>query len=378
MPASTSAPFGRITGLALALLAMSLALSACAPPRDNVIVVVCDTLRADHLGFHGYPRPTSPFLDGLAARSWVYSNAYSHYSYTWPSISNLFTGLPYSRLMSRGLFVVPDKALERGGLAAGNPTLAERLAAIGVRSAAVSANPYINTRLGFGQGFASFHDVYAWNPDFWKVGLHKYTAEEVNAAAAAQLDRLEAAGGPWLLYLHYFDSHMPYLAPPQDRRRFEDPSYARTGRVVEGYFRDPEGDYLSYLTPELKNWVDPSDLAYLVAQYDAEIRHLDRGLAQLFEQLTRRGLLARTTVVITGDHGEAFMERGFWGHGFLSRSEEEHVPMIVVPSVQRGARPQRFTAMTTTTDVFYSVLSHFRATLPADAAPPRWGIGRAH
>lgn len=55
------------------------------PPGSNVVLIVCDTLRADHLGLYGYPRPTSPFLDGLAEQAWVYENAYSHYSYTWPS-----------------------------------------------------------------------------------------------------------------------------------------------------------------------------------------------------------------------------------------------------------------------------------------------------
>jgi arylsulfatase len=344
------------------------------PAGGNVLVIVCDTLRADHLGLYGYPRPTSPFIDSLARRAWVYENAYSHFSYTWPTVSNLFTGRPYSRLVQDKLFVSPAADMSQGGLLP-VPTLAGRLRQAGVATAAVVANPYVNSRVGFAQGFDSFHDVYAWDPDFWKT-LHKYTAEEVNTAAIAAIagiDGLERTGKPWFLYLHYFDPHMPYVAPAEDRAVFADPSYARTGRLVDGYLYDPQGKLLKYLTDDQKGWVDPSDIAHLVAQYDAEIRHFDRGLRQLFEQLEGRGLLEDTTVILTADHGEAFFERGFWGHGFLSRAEEERVPLVVIPPARMNARPARIEGVATTTDVHYSVLRHF-GVAPAPEATPWWAV----
>ena len=341
------------------------------PPGGNVLVILCDTLRADHLGLYGYPRPTSPFLDSLARRAWVYDHAYSHFSYTWPTVSNLFTGRPYSRLVQDKLFVSPAADMSQGGLLA-VPTLAGRLRQAGVATAAVVANPYVNSRVGFAQGFDAFHDVYAWDPDFWKT-LHKYTAEEVNAAAMGRIDDLERTGKPWFAYLHYFDPHMPYVAPAEDRKVFEDPSYARTGRLVDGYFYDPQGKLLKYLTDDQKAWIEPSDIQNLVAQYDAEIRHFDRGLRQLFEQLESRGLLDETTVIVTADHGEAFFERGFWGHGFLSRAEEERVPLLVVPPARTKARASRIADVATTTDIHYSVLRHFGAA-PAPEATPWWAV----
>jgi arylsulfatase A-like enzyme len=343
--------------------------------RGNVILIVCDTLRADHLGLYGYPRPTSPFLDALGRRAWVYENAYSHFSYTWPSISNLFTGLPYSHLLAKGLFRKPEEGNEGkpgGGLSPAAVTLAERLGRAGVASAAVVANPYVTAKLGFAQGFGSYHDVYAWNPHFWEGAIHKYRVEEVNAAALTEAGRLRAQGGPWFLYLHYFDPHMPYGAPAADRALFADPSYARQGRFVDGYLRNPQGMPFNYVTDDLRDWIEPADRDQLVAQYDAEVHHFDRGMAALFAALEAAGVLEDTTVVLTADHGEAFLERRFWGHGYLSRAEEEHVPMIVVPPKSPGFRPARLPGPVTTTDLHYSVLHHFGAAPWALGSTPWW------
>jgi arylsulfatase len=371
--------------LARGTFVAALLLTACtdrasqpAPPA-NVIVVLCDTLRADHLGLYGYRRPTSPFLDSLAARALVFDHAYSHYSYTWPTIANLFTGRPYSTLVREGLFTraTGDGAAARGGLSPRNLTLAEELRARGVSTAGVSANPYVTAPLGFGKGFAAFHDVYAWDAKFWEHGLHKYTAEEVNGAALPLVERLQASGGPWMLYLHYFDSHMPYLAPPSDRALFVDAGYRRAGRFVGGYLMRPDGTTpVKYRTPDLAGWLTDEDVAHLRDEYDAEVHHFDRGLQQLFTALEARGALEHTTVVITADHGEAFFERGFWGHGFLSRNEEERVPLIVVPPAGGEAVPARRVdrAVATTTDVYYSLLRHFEKTPGGTRANPWWAV----
>lgn len=366
------------------LAAAALPFSACtggaskpAPP-SNVIVVLCDTLRADHLGLYGYRRPTSPFLDSLAGRALVFDHAYSHYSYTWPTIANLFTGRPYSTLVREGLFAsaTGEGASAQGGLAPRNLTLAQQLSASGVATAAVSANPYVTAPLGFGRGFSTFHDVYAWDEKFWEHGLHKYTAEEVNAAALPLVERLQAGGRPWMLYLHYFDSHMPYLAPAADRALFVDAGHRRGDRFVGGYLMEPDGKTpVKYRTPDLAAWVTDEDIARLRDEYDAEVHHFDRGLQELFTALSARGALDRTTVVITADHGEAFFERGFWGHGFLSRDEEERVPLLVVPPEGAPAAARRVDrAVATTTDLYYSLLRHFEPSPGKRPANPWWSV----
>ena len=133
-------------------------------PR-NLIVVVADTMRADHMGLYGYHRDTTPFLDSLASSCRIYRKAYSHYSYTWPTISNLFNGVPFSLALREGLFEKPDDERQTGGLVDANHTLAERLADRGFETRAVVANPFVNSRLRFAQGFRLFHDFYEWGID---------------------------------------------------------------------------------------------------------------------------------------------------------------------------------------------------------------------
>jgi arylsulfatase A-like enzyme len=365
--------FSRGTWRVAAVLLSVLSLSCAARrPPGNVILILCDTVRADHLGLYGYGRATTPFLDTVAQRSLVYNRAYSHFSYTWPTISNLFTGLPYSKLIADKLFVTP-KVNDEPGLVPAAETLAERLGAAGVETLAVSANPYITTSTGFAQGFDVFHDVYSWDAGFWKHKIRKFTAHEVNEVAYQLLDgALKGAGSgrPFFLYLHYFDPHMPYVAPPQQRALFQSPGYDREGRVVDGYFRRPDGKYLSYLTDDVRSWVSPADIDYLEAQYDAELRYFDGEMRELFAFLAKRGLLENTTVILTADHGEAFMDRGFWGHGFLSRSEEEHVPLVVVPPGGTTVTGHRVDGLVTTTDIFYSVLHHFQAPTKVEGGVP--------
>lgn len=329
-----------------------------------MVLVIADSLRAENLPLYGYDRETAPFLSSLESRALVYEHAYSHYSYTWPTISNLFTGVPFSELSRRKLFTTP-KAWRGGGLSEENHTLAETLREIGVRSFGVSANAWICDEYGFGQGFEAFHDATSWNPKYWKKPGKKFSAARVNQVAVRFLDELEDEEGPWLLYLHYYDTHMPYRPPKQDRRLFADPTYRRKGRLVGGAAHKPEAGWapLKFRTPELEDWFDSRDIAQLISLYDAEIHHFDRRLAELFAALEDRGLAETTTVIITSDHGEAFFERGFWGHGFLSRDEEEHVPLVVVPG--RKVPGRRIADAVTTSDLFSSLLLHFG--LPAEA-----------
>jgi arylsulfatase len=366
---------GGVRALALALVLLAGA-AGCARDRgdrpDNVILVVSDSLRAQNLSFYGYDRATAPFLDSLVSRALVYEHAYSHYSYTWPTISNLFTGLPFSELNRRKLFKTP-KRKRGGGLDGKNRTLAEILREAGVKSRGVSANAWICDEYGFGQGFDAFHDATSWNPRYWKKPGYKFPAEQVNEVALAYLDELAGEEEPWFLYLHYYDTHMPYQAPQEDRRLFEDPSYRRAGRVVGGSALKPGPAWapLKFRTPELEHWFDSRDVAQLIALYDAEIHHFDRAMAELFAALEDEGVADETTVIVTSDHGEAFYERGFWGHGFRSRDEEEHVPLLVVHGGAVAGHGRRIAEPATTSDLFPSLLQHFRVKDAPPAVVPQ-------
>lgn len=330
-------------------------------PR-NVILIVSDSLRAPQLQLYGYEKPTSPVLAELESSSLVYEKAYSHHSFTWPSISNLFTGLPYSRLVESGLFDTPGAHTNfqwDGGLSEATPTLAKRLAAGGVRSYGVSASPYISRRTGFELGFARFFDWDEW----LRVGLDSNVpyvpGERVNDVARAYLRELRwPKRQPWFLYLHYMDTHMAYHAREDDLARFGDPAYDRADRVDGGAALDPSGKWLKWRTPDLQDWLEPGDIEQLVAHYDAQILRFDRALGALLHDLERMGLRDDTIVIVTSDHGESLFERGFWGHGYLSRNEEQHVPLIIIlpPGSEAGAR---IAFPVTTTDIFHTLITHF-------------------
>ncbi len=237
----------------------------------NVILIVVDDLRADHLSHAGYSRTTSPFLDELAAKSTRFENALSQSSYTKTSVASLFTSLhPEAHGVRGSRDVLPDSA----------QTLAEALKNHGYRTFAIHGNPWLEERFGFRQGFDRFRFTH-WYKD-------TFDARKVNERALRWLDRTH--GEPFFLYLHYMDVHSPWK-PPQDFDRF-----------------GPHG----------------------VDKYDGSILYLDTRLKELFAALERRGLGKNTWIVFTSDHGEEFGERGNHkvGHGITLYREVLRVPLI--------------------------------------------------
>ncbi|MGH9361061.1 MAG: sulfatase-like hydrolase/transferase, partial [Thermoanaerobaculia bacterium] len=192
----------RAHALVAALAATALVLAACAgggEPRPlNVVLVLVDTLRADHLGVYGYRRPTSPALDAFAREAVVFTDARSQAGCTFPSVNSLLTSQLPERFLGQpeGRIGIPD----------GIPTLPEILRARGWATAAVSASAVVRRRPirhnphgGFGRGFDLFLEECAWK-----------SAACVNERALAALDTLPR---PFFLYLHYLEPHAPYRPP---------------------------------------------------------------------------------------------------------------------------------------------------------------------
>src|SRR5687767_7381233 len=150
-----SAPLAPRLARILACAALLCGCAAPEPERLNVLVVMLDTLRADHVGAYGYPRPTTPNLDALAARSHLFESARAQSSCTFPSVNSLLTSRYPADFLAQpgGSFGIPE----------GIPSLAEMLAERGWQTAAVSASPIVratpghhNPHGGFGRGFATF------------------------------------------------------------------------------------------------------------------------------------------------------------------------------------------------------------------------------
>jgi arylsulfatase A-like enzyme len=304
------------------------------PRVRNVIVLLADTLRADHLGTYGYGRDTSPNVDALGRRGVVFERTVSQASCTFPSVNSLLT--------SRYPYVFLGRPAGEMGIPDGIPGLAEVLSARGFDTVAVSASPIVrkspgehNPNGGFGRGFDVFDESCEWGPSAC-----------VHARALEALDTLHAKAGepdddarPFFLYLHYMDPHDPYWRPPEMRGRFAGPYRGEHPFVVEGD-PNPIGEMLYDDGPQLDLTED--DLRQLVAAYDEAIAYFDGQLALFLDELERRGLLDDTLVALVADHGEEFLEHGHIKHCRTVYDTEIKTPLILVgPGVPSGRRVSR-------------------------------------
>ncbi len=313
-------------------------------PRDarplNLIVVLVDTLRADHLGHYGYARATSPRLDSLAEDSLVFLRHTAHASRTGPSVATLFTGL---HARSHGVVNPLSHFDAKGALDPSHLTLAEILGDAGYRCAGFTANPNVSERFGFSQGFESYQ-LFRWEK-----------AEVISRAALAWIEAWLAEADPrppFCLYLHYIDPHSPYQAPRPFVEQFSPPEYR--GRI-DGSHRQLDDVVAGKLE------LDDADLEQLRALYDAEIRYLDAQLGVLFIELEAKELLDESLVVFLSDHGEEFLEHGSALHGYTLYEEQLRIPLMI----RHPALPaRRISALSRQVDVLPTLLELLGLPIP--------------
>ena len=269
--------------------------------RDyNVLLIVVDTLRADHLGAWGYERDTSPNLDALAERSLRFTDTTSPAPWTTPSIASLMTSLqPRTLGIVRNNTILPRAAT----------TLAEHLRAAGWTTSAVVSHSFCGSDWGFAQGFDSFDESNV-------LGHLGVSSPGVTEGGLRFLD--EHKHERFFLWLHYFDPHYVYkLHPGHD----PDPGSDYDGRVVDGM-------YISALEA-LTGTLTPDDRAQLARLYDSEIAFTDAQIGRVLDRLEALGLADDTVVIFTADHGEEFLDHRLLGHGKTLYQELVHVPAIV-------------------------------------------------
>ena len=283
-------------------------------PKDpNVLFLVIDALRPDHVGYLGYEKDTTPTLDELASRGITFTDNTSPSSYTRASVPSIFTA------MFPSVHGVLTQGKEREVLSDSFDTMAEILKGRGYATAAFMPNPSLSKVFHFDQGFDLYdEELLFYGPDRTEQGKFE-TATKIHRRALEWLDSKKE--DPFFLYLHYRDVHGPYLPPP---------SYSKM-------FWDDEGDHRKLSKAEyqrlpkyLRRKHDHGVLEYYVSQYDAEIRYTDDRIGEFLSQLEARGLLENTVIVVTSDHGESFLEHGRWNHGTGLYQEEIHTPLLLV------------------------------------------------
>ncbi len=283
--------------------------AASAPrPTRGYILISLDTLSAAHLGIYGAERPTSPFFDSLAGRGTLFENAFVQYPSTLVSHMSIFTGL-YPQ--QHGVYPPSYR------LSPAIATLPEQFSQAGFRTAGHTEGGYVGRGYGFARGFDEFTDP------------RVESTTDIERTFEKGLDFLRRLGAEdrFFLFLHTYSIHDPYEPPEPFASLFwpgEPPgplTKLPIGRVNEGLLT-----------------VDQPTVDYFEALYDGGIRYADDVLAGFFAELEGLGLDGETTVVVTSDHGEEFMEHGRVGHTQLY-PESLHVPLLVLhPDLPAGRR----------------------------------------
>jgi len=284
------------------------------------VLITLDTVRADHLSCYGYQHSATPAVDRIAAEGLRFDLALSSSPWTLPAHASIFTGLAVSqhgaRYDVRGSEGINLHRIR--SLGPGPATLAQLLGEVGYHSAAAVGGVWMQPKFGVGRGF----DRYEARIESW-AGV---PAEELTETAIELLDQ-RPVERPFLLFLNYFDAHLPYAPPP----RFN-PSGARlerTGAEIE-------------LDVNRKGAVlDSAERTQLHALYDAEIRRIDHSLDRLWRALEERGLYDETWIIVTADHGESFGEHRFFGHGLRVWHDVARVPLLMkAPASASWAKPR--------------------------------------
>jgi arylsulfatase len=328
MPSAHAFTFTSAVGSTLAW-----GLAACGAGAESapqaVVLITCDTLRADHLGCYGHARNTSPSLDALARESVVYESAWSTVPVTGPALSALMTGR-----MPEELGLQSNRTL----LAGTATTLAERARAAGFETAAVVSNWVLRRRdevpeAGLAQGFEHYDD-HMEVPERSRPDLRERFAPETTDAALAWLDARRGEH-PFFLWVHYQDPHGPYTPPDELLAEFA-PEPRGEAALEPGHDETGRGALPAYQVIDAERRPE-----VYRARYEAEIRLFDRELGRLLDGLRARGVLERALLVFTADHGESLGEHGYYfSHGQHLHRELLHVPLLVRPpgSARAGER----------------------------------------
>jgi len=317
--------------------------------RPNVILIVLDTCRADHLELYGYRRRTMPNLTRLAANGVTFLNATSTSSWTLPGHASLFTGLYPAEHGALGSKPVEDEsgATNYRPLPDDVPVIAEILGRNGYRTAGVAGNyGWLSPQWGLARGFeywdsrATFHGAAStggylplifrsfslvdYLPVRWVYApLTRFDVAQTKARRAEEINRdvvecFESCalgeGSPFFLFINYMDPHDPYNAPGRFNDRFP-------GRIPNKPRRIEGSRRAGLSESELRE--------HLGSQYDSELAYLDHHLGKLFQFLDDRGYFENSIIIVTSDHGEALGEHDHVSHGNSVYDEEILIPLII-------------------------------------------------
>ena len=292
-----------------------------APRPTNLVILSLDTTRADRFGSYGFPSAHTPNFDRFSAGAVRFENAITTAPITLPSHTSIMTGTypVFHGVHDNDGYVLDDSVT----------TLAEILSGEGFITGAVLAAFPLDSQFNLDQGFASYDDDFQsdWTTAEDRArtplsfGFLERKSDQVNMAVERWLNR--NASEQFFLWVHYFDPHQPYNAPP------------------------------------------PYDTQFSESPYDAEIAFMDENFGHLMEMLSSRGLMENTIVVVVGDHGEGLGQHGEPTHASYVYDATMRVPLWIAVPDDEIAVGSAVTSQVRTIDIAPTVLDIL--DLPAGA-----------
>ncbi|HOP26643.1 MAG TPA: sulfatase [Candidatus Sabulitectum sp.] len=307
------------TSILLAILSLLFLTGCGGGDGPNVLLILVDTVRADHFSCYGYSRQTTPFIDSLAQTGTMALRCQGQSSWTLPSMTTIMSGrtpVEHGAGRRNGVFhgVSPDL-----------PWLPMAFYSAGYRTAAFFNVMFMNEDFGFHRGFRHFDcQGVASGNSLRKAGS---TVDDF----LAWLDSSDGSE-PFFAAVHFYDPHIPYDPPAPWDTMFTDPSY-------QGEYGTSWGTGITEMMAVNAGETVPSeaDIHNLVALYDGEIAYTDSEIGRLLREIRARGLGENTIIVLVGDHGEEFLEHDGIEHGRTLYQELTHVPLILAgPGFQGG------------------------------------------
>jgi arylsulfatase len=294
----------------------------------TVLLVVAETLRADHLGAYGNELGLTPRLDAMAKESVLFTRAWSSSSWTWPAVGSILTGLyPNSHGIKEKQYSFLVDPIE---------TVAELFADRGYTTGAFISNMLISRDNNFHQGFETF------------VLTPNATARALNDRVTNWLDNTQ--GLARFAFIHYFDPHTPYH-PPRAFAPAADPEIGEYDmNKIKKHMRQMAESGRADKAAIEKRYIELRRNLYA-----AEVAYLDAAFGEFMEAIKARGLLENCIIVFTADHGEEFMEHGFVGHGNNLFNETVSVPLWISGHGGAALDPGIITDPVETKDIIFTL-----------------------
>jgi arylsulfatase A-like enzyme len=276
-------------------------------PKQNIILVIIDTVRGDALGCYGNPLRPSPAIDAVAADGVRFEQAISSSGWTLPAVASLLTGTWPT--IHGGVGKVTKLTTIRDEL----PTAAEIMKNAGFQTLAFANAAFVSPMLHLDRGFDVFDHKYTYNDNYRRAG------ETIDAVIPVLKKNRSHAN---FIMIHLFDPHLDYGAPPPYRFKYT------AGRQTPTTPLNLDA-CLELQTAEGDSPPIPQDIQYVKNLYMGEINFADSQVGRLIDQLKALEMYENSMIIITSDHGEEFWDHEKFEHGHTLYDELVHVPLII-------------------------------------------------